>query len=716
MLSFGELELTLGASVGQGFLADLRFRPKPDADFQDLCVDRPLALDQEALAEQNHAADYGQLLTRQLFSDVTLREAWLRAAATVEAMGVRLRVRLRIKPSPGSEPLHAIRWESLYDPQLQVRLSQSERISFSRSFPTDSLAPLEPLPVGRRKVLAALCDPLDHEQFGLPSLDTAGHSEHLLSAVSAFPFEVLRRTSDQDGVSLQRLMDRLRGGVGILYLVCHGRLVKLRSDAPPTPMLYFESEDGLTTPVPGDRLIEQLKGLSSPPLLVVLGSCHSAGDSDRLVLSSLAPKLAAAGVGAVIGLQGEASLDLLEKLLGDFFTELSVDGCVDRALSVARVRRAEQGDFWRPVLYMRLRGGFLFAADPPKSGAEPTGKSPSGTAAAETLGRGEKTLEGVFSDPLCQAEIPLLKERFVENHRVVILLDWYKELHDRLQELEKSYKALTNVLPLSEDRDFAGAVFAEAQEQIEDLKRDLGDVLDHLKTDPDGKFSDTLRNLRAADSQTTESVQGLDVPKLTRALRSIRRELRKAISQSNNCLQSQVQQLRLEKLQESIANVLRLAVQVGVLGSVQRQLQNILDLLVQRHKSLHAQSEEHDHWQRVDNDLQQISELLRSEKEDSASLRDEITEQWAEIDEPLRIITSKIADEKQKALLTQHHAALCQCVSAEQWIDFRRGFRTFYSLCAHRFIKVDKGLRELCKALSGDFRTMDAVLLLHLIG
>ena len=41
-------------------------------------------------------------------------------------------------------------------------------------------------------------------------------------------------------------------------------------------MLYFEREDGLTNPVEGDLFVEQLKGLASPPLLVVLGSCHSA--------------------------------------------------------------------------------------------------------------------------------------------------------------------------------------------------------------------------------------------------------------------------------------------------------------------------------------------------------------------------------------------------------------------------------------------------------
>ena len=716
MLSFGELELTLGAGVGQGFLADLRFRPKPDADLQDLCVDRPVPLDLEALAEKNHATEYGKLLTQQLFSDTALREAWLRAAATVEATAVRLRIRLRMKPSPGSEPLHAIKWESLYDPQIQFRLTQSERISFSRSFPTDSLAPLESLPEKRRKVLAVLCDPVDHEQFALPSLDTAKHGERIVAAASAFPCEVLRRTSDNDGVSLRRLMERLRSGIGILYLVCHGRLVKLRSDQPPKSMLYFEREDGLTNPVEGDLFVEQLKGLASPPLLVVLGSCHSAGDSDRLVLDSLAPKLAAAGVGAVIGLQGEASLDLLEKLLGDFFTELASDGCVDRALSVARVRRAEQGDWWRPVLYMRLRGGLLFASEKAFSSEPANSNNAAEFPGTDSAPKGEKTLDAVLSHPLCLAELPVLKERFVENYRVVFLLDWYKELHDRLQELEKSYKSLISQLPVSDDRDFAGAVFAETQIPIEELQHGLGEVLEHLKSDPEAKFAYTVRNLLAAESQTSEAVQGIDVKKLSRALGSIFRELRRAIPQSNNYLQTQVQQLRLEKLRESISNVLRLAVQIGVSPAVQRQLQGLLDLLSQRHANLHAQSEEHHHWQRVDNDLQRILELVRAHGEAAESEKDEISEQWGELAEPMHIITSKLTDEKLRGKLLSLHANLSSYVAADQMVEFRRGFLTFYSLCGHCFVKVDKALRELCKSLSGDFRTIDAVLFLHLIG
>lgn len=717
MLSYGELELTLGAGVGQGFLVDLRFRPKQDADLQDLCVDRPLVLDLEELADKSQAAaEYGLFLTKQLFADTPLREAWLRAAATVEATGVRLRVRLRIKPSSGSEALHAIKWESLCDPQLQVRLAQSERILFSRSFPTDSLAPLETLPKDRRKVLAALCDPIDHEEYALPSLDAAGHGARLMSAASAFPVEVLRRTSDGGGVSLGRLMERLRSGVGILYLVCHGRLVKLPSDAVPMSRLYFEGEDGLAKPVSGELLIEQLKGLASPPLLVVLGSCHSAGDSDRLVLNSLAPKLAAAGVGAVIGVQGEASLDLLEKLLGDFFSELAKDGCVDRSLSVARVRRADKGDWWRPVLYMRLRGGSLFTPDSTISGDLPPPKTTASPTKAEGSLEGEKTLEGVLTQPLCLAELPLLKERFSENHRVVLRLDWYKELHDRLQELEQSYKFLSSALPLSEDRDFAGASFDDAQDQIELLQRKLGDVIEHLKTDSRGEFADAQRNLITAEAQIAEAVQGLDVKKLLRTLRSIQRELKKSIPSSNNRLQWDVRQLRLDKLRESIANVHAVSAQAGVQASALRQLQSIVDLLLQRHSNLHAMSEEHDHWQRVDNDLRQISEHVRSEKEDSPSVTEEISDQWAVMQDPLQIITSKIPDEKQRATLLQHHAALCKCIETANWVDFRRGFRTFYSLCAQRFIKVDKGLKELCKKLSGDFQTIDAVLFLHLIG
>ena len=249
----------------------------------------------------------------------------------------------------------------------------------------------------------------------------------------------------------------------------------------------------------------------------------------------------------MIGLQGEASLDLLEKLLG-IFTELASDGCVDRALSVARVRRAEQGDWWRPVLYMRLRGGLLFASEKAFSSEPANSNNAAEFPGADSAPKGEKTLDAVLSHPLCLAELPVLKERFVEKLSRRVSAGLVQGTARQAARAGKSYKSLISQLPVSDDRDFAGAVFAETQIPIEELQHGLGEVLEHLKSDPEAKFAYTVCNLLAAESQTSEAVQGIDVKKLSRALGSIFRELRRAIPQSNNYLQTQVQQLRLEKL------------------------------------------------------------------------------------------------------------------------------------------------------------------------
>lgn len=154
----------------------------------------------------------------------------------------------------------------------------------------------------------------------------------------------------------------LRKGFDILYLVCHGML---RTDG---PRLCLQKEDGTASWESGEKLAHRISDMRQPPRLVVLASCQSAGtgrqiatgDENSLSQVALAQHLAAAGVPAIIAMQGNISMTTVETMMPVFFGELLEDGRIDRAMTVARGAVQERPDFWMPALFLRLRLGCIW--------------------------------------------------------------------------------------------------------------------------------------------------------------------------------------------------------------------------------------------------------------------------------------------------------------------------------------------------------------------
>jgi hypothetical protein len=101
---------------------------------------------------------------------------------------------------------------------------------------------------------------------------------------------------------------------------------------------------------------------------VILASCQSAGSGaeartdDAGALAALGPKLAEAGIPAVLAMQGNVSMETVARFMPVFFQELQRDGQIDRAMAVARGAVRERPDWWMPVLFMRLKSGRLWYA------------------------------------------------------------------------------------------------------------------------------------------------------------------------------------------------------------------------------------------------------------------------------------------------------------------------------------------------------------------
>jgi hypothetical protein len=193
----------------------------------------------------------------------------------------------------------------------------------------------------------------------LAPLDVTGELERAKSGLGNIRVTAL---ASDGSATLENVSTHLRDGYDVLYLVCHGAFVEGE------PHIWLEDEAGDVKVVAGSELVTRLRELEQRPRLVVLASCQSAGSGadgrsdDGGVLAALGPRLAEAGIPAVLAMQGNVAMETVARFMPVFFRELQRDGQIDRAMAVARGAVRERPDFWVPVLFMRLKSGRLWYA------------------------------------------------------------------------------------------------------------------------------------------------------------------------------------------------------------------------------------------------------------------------------------------------------------------------------------------------------------------
>ena len=356
----GELEIWLQRPLQDQYTVLLRFKSKESEDER---VSDPVAvkLDMAQLLPYGlKYREYGAQLDHIFFSDAKIREV-LDEALGLPAKGQPLQVRLFIG-SDASE-LHDLRWETLADSRHSAELLLTrDLIHFSRYLSSKKWRDVMLHPKGELRALVAVASPTDPGK-GLAPIDAGAVQQRFLDPLG----DILSDQLTEPGQAcLSNILDRLSEGVDILYLAAHGALVKGE------PWLILVQPDGSRHRVESNKLASGIRDISSPPSLVVLASCQSAGTGEARVptqeqiasgwgaLSALGPQLCAAGVPAVLAMQGQISMDTEALFMERFFAELSQSGRVDQAMSRARSRVKERDDFWMPVLFTRLQRGLIW--------------------------------------------------------------------------------------------------------------------------------------------------------------------------------------------------------------------------------------------------------------------------------------------------------------------------------------------------------------------
>jgi hypothetical protein len=347
--NYGELEIGLHRAQRGVYEVALRLTdPQSQAEVAPV---RGLAeIDAEALLAALHDPDkYGRLLSAQVFADAALRQLYGKARVALERGGLMLRIRIAVEAT--ALELHDLRWELLRDPETDAPLATSERIVLSRFMRGADWRRIRMQPRARLRALVAVAAPANLTDYRLAAIDIDGEVARATAALAGVELRVLGKA---EPLTLERLIDALRAGADLVYLVCHGTLTRQLE-----PLLFLQREDGQAAPVKGAELARRIGELQQVPRLIVLASCESAGN-EAAADASLAPLLADAGVPAVLAMQGKISMETVRLVMPHFFRELLLDGQIDRALAAARGAVRTRPDHWIPALYLRLKSGRIW--------------------------------------------------------------------------------------------------------------------------------------------------------------------------------------------------------------------------------------------------------------------------------------------------------------------------------------------------------------------
>lgn len=457
-----DLEILLTSYGKQRYQVDMRMmQPGSSAPY------RPMQGPPVELSFDLTTLHDGKALSNALFADTDVKMGFDRARTIAQAKEGGLRVRLTISTSVNE--LHRIPWEQMNDP-IETDKPLALSTLFSRYVSEENnVRPITPRPKHDMRALVVLSNPsdiADYEPNGQPlaRIDVPKVEESMKTALAGFQVDVLASGGTATVDTLRQKL--LHTGYDILLIVAHGAFGSGQNkDA---PFIWLETETGNADVVEGDRLVQRLIGnVDRPPLLTVLASCQSAGDSG---LAALGPQLARAGMPAVVAMQHDITVKTLDAFLEAFFRELKRDGRVDRAVNEARLAVEERNDWWVPVLFMRLQHGMIWQPGSVQGSGEqsiasshqasPSAQSgtssfPKGANVKWNTGQIRQLLNSFFDDdslePFCQDNFPEVYDKIASGltrtKKIQLLLDYCvrrNKVHILLEQIKKTDPVLVD--------------------------------------------------------------------------------------------------------------------------------------------------------------------------------------------------------------------------------------------------------------------------------
>lgn len=204
--------------------------------------------------------DYAKQLTAAVFGDEATRTTFAQSLAAAQVVGKPLRVQVALDPAV--DELHRIVWELLHNPQTHVPVATSEQIIFARYLGSRDWRTVQPAPPAEQRLLAVVANPTDITSYApygtdtrLAAFDTQAELAWLTELASTLPTTPLTAS---DATTLDGIIQHLRDGATMLYLLAHGSLHDGQ------PYLWLSHPDGQGVATTATSLIEAASTASHP--------------------------------------------------------------------------------------------------------------------------------------------------------------------------------------------------------------------------------------------------------------------------------------------------------------------------------------------------------------------------------------------------------------------------------------------------------------------
>ncbi len=320
-----------------------------------------------------HPAEYGKALFDAVFRG-DLLTGYRVALDKAHSGGARLRFRLHIEENAPRE-IHDFHWELLYDAERDEALACSSDTVFSRHFhlPVEHGRPV----TGKPRLLVVLSTPEGLDRYRLPEVDRDQLRDSVKTALELLGGRVSYEFLE-GAATLDAIRNRLKSGeFHALHFVGHGLL---RSDGAAVGLM-LENEDGGSHLVDEKSFKKLFSGFRNLRLITLI-ACHSGAQPGADPSSGVGPALVKLGTPAVVAMGQAISVGAAARFTEHFYRELARSGRVDEATNEARLRLqlANPGgiDWGIPILFMRLKGGRLWAKHLPPPQPPAPGRSRGG--------------------------------------------------------------------------------------------------------------------------------------------------------------------------------------------------------------------------------------------------------------------------------------------------------------------------------------------------